>query len=57
MWTLTAWVEFLNGSSDSMYITYSGSFAICREKLTKTATILAHDPKVESFNFEIRREV
>lgn len=34
MWKLTGWVEFENGSSDSMYITYTGSLAECKQKLT-----------------------
>ena len=35
MWKITGWVEFENGSSDSMYITHTGTFAECKQKLTE----------------------
>ena len=55
MWTMTAWVEFVNGSSDSMYVTHTGSLLECRLKLIETAAQFAHDVNVESYNFKLGR--
>lgn len=55
MWKLTGWVEFENGSSDSMYITHTGSLAECRVKLSEFAVQCSHDDNVESYNFRLER--